>query len=132
MAYIKYKELTKYFNYFKSLDIDSLPQYVMDYIENDETIYGAYSTYRDKGIFTDKKIVLFDKKGLKGKRKDTHIIPYKAISNCSILYRKSSTDILIYLDSGYPLRLRFVKQKPEDKKALRILYSHLISKICSN
>ena len=32
MAYIKYKELTKYFNFNKIIEIDDLPEYVTDYI----------------------------------------------------------------------------------------------------
>ena len=60
MAYLKYKELTKYFNFFEELDMDKLPEYVTDYIFPHEKIIGAYRTSRDKGIFTDRKMLLFD------------------------------------------------------------------------
>ena len=36
MAYIKYKELTKYFNFSKEIDKDNLPTYVTDYLKKDE------------------------------------------------------------------------------------------------
>ena len=48
MAYIKYKELTKYFNFNKIIEIDDLPEYVTDYIYSDEKILEAYKTSRDK------------------------------------------------------------------------------------
>ena len=33
MAYVKYKELTKYFNFNKEIEKDRLPKYVTDYVE---------------------------------------------------------------------------------------------------
>ena len=32
MAYIKYKEITKYFNFIMVLDKDKLPSYIFEYI----------------------------------------------------------------------------------------------------
>ena len=46
MAYIKYKELTKYFNFSKELDVGNLPTYVTDYLKKDEVIIKAYKTSR--------------------------------------------------------------------------------------
>ena len=72
MAYIKYKELTKYFNFSKELDIDNLPNYVTDYLKDNEKIEAVLMkdsslertiVKRLKGILSNmlKDIVFVDK-----------------------------------------------------------------------
>jgi len=128
MAYLKYKEITKYFHFYKELEKDSLPKYVTDYIDEDEKILCAYATKRDKGVFTDKKILLFDVRGVSLTSKEIHTIPYSSVSSLAILYDLSRCSLVFYLDSGYPLELKFKNMKGEDKTKLRLLYSK-ISKI---
>lgn len=124
MAYLKYKELTKYFYFYKRLDIDTLPKYVTDYIINNEKIYEAYATKRDKGIFTNKRIILFDIKMLNSV-KQIHVIPYSSISTIAINFYQNSASLLIYVESGYPLTLKFRNLKAEEKTILRILYTRM-------
>ena len=128
MAYLKYKELTKYFYFSKKLEIESLPKYVTDYVFEQETILAAYKTKRDKGIFTSKKIVLFDVTPISN-TKQVHIIPYNSISTIAVLFRDYSGQLLIYTDSGYPVNLKFIKMNSEDKTELRKLYSEISKKI---
>ncbi|MEG0826230.1 MAG: PH domain-containing protein [Bacilli bacterium] len=127
MAYIKYKELTKYFNFKKEIDIESLPKYVTDYKLNDEIIIRAYKTRKDKGIFTDKRIILFDLKWF-GTTKTIHTIPYRSISTIAVLYKGSKSSLLFSMDSGYQIRLNFVNMSAEDKMHLRKLYAETINK----
>jgi len=128
MAFLKYKELTQYFNFFREINEKDIPSYIRDYITNGEKILGVYKTFRDHGVFTNKKIVLFDQKGT-GNIKEITITPYKSFSTCSIKFNTSNADMLIYLDSGYPLRLRFVKLDPVGKKKLRILYNNICEEL---
>ena len=128
MAYLKYKEITKYFYFYKEIDKDTLPKYVLDYVDDDEKILCAYATKRDKGLFTDKKILLFDVRGLSLTSKQIHTIPYTSVSSLSILFDVLRASLIFYLDSGYPLVLKFRNMKSEDKTELRELYSK-ISKI---
>lgn len=123
MAYIKYKEVTKYFNFSKALDKKTLPKYVYDYLFNNEHILVSYRTSRDYGIFTDKKIVLFDNTVKLGMKKQVFTIPYKSISTYSIVYKPRGAEVSLFLDSGYPLRLKFVSMTDIDKLRLRYLYS---------
>ena len=125
MAYIKYKELTKYFNFNKRLNIEELPKYVLDYVDNDEKIQAAYTTSRDKSIFTDKRMILFDVTPLT-KKKKIHIIPYKEISSATLEFDIVSSALLISLDSGYQLRLNFVRMNASDKTELRLLFSKMM------
>jgi hypothetical protein len=127
MAYIKYKEITKYFYFYQELDKTSLPKYVLDYIDSDEEILNAFATSRDKGVFTNQKILLFDRKPF-SLEKQIHTIPYHSISSISVLFNGSNGAIICYLDSGYPLVLKFREMSPENKSELRQLYSK-ISKV---
>ena len=128
MAYIKYKELTKYFNFNKELDITNLPNYVTDYLRDGEHIYKAYKTSRDKGIFTDNRMILFDVSPMSSSKK-IHIIPYSSISSGAVLFKFNSGSILLSFDSGYQLKLNFVRLDAHDKTELRKLFSYIFERI---
>ncbi len=128
MAYIKYKELTKYFNFNREISNDNLPSYVTDYVSNKETIYKSYKTKRDKALFTDKRMILFDVHPLWNSKK-IHMIPYKSISTGAILFETNSASILLSFDSGYQIRLNFVKLDSKAKTELRKLYSTIMNTI---
>lgn len=125
MAYIKYKELTKYFNFNKKLEIADLPKYVLDYVDSDEKIIGAYKTSRDKSVFTNKRMILFDVVPLTGVKR-IHIIPYKSISTAAIEYDLTKCSLLISFNSGYQIRLNFIRMNAQDKTDLRILYTKIM------
>lgn len=129
MAYIKYKELTQYFNFYKELDIKDLPNYVTDYMEDGEVPFVAYGTYRDKFVLTNKKIILFDVRGIRGKCKRIHFFPLLSISSTALEFKSKSVAILLSMDSGYQLRLNFVNMFAQDKTKLRLIYMHLIHSI---
>ncbi len=129
MAYIKYKELTQYFNFYKELDIKNLPHYVTDYLEDGEVPFVAYGTFRDKFVLTKKKIVLFDVRGIRGKCKRIHFFPLLSISSTALEFKPNRVSILLSMDSGYQLRLNFVKMLAQDKTKLRSIYMHLIHSI---
>ena len=126
MAYIKYKEITKYFNFSSVLDKAKLPKYVKDYVFDDEKILAAYKTRTDHGIFTTKKIVLFDNYSLFGTKKQIYTIPYESISTCSVIFHIKSAELSLFMDSGYPVRLKFISMKNIDKLRLRLLYSVIL------
>lgn len=128
MAYIKYKELTKYFDFHGEIDTKDLPKYVLDYIGTDETIISGYRTRRDKGIFTDQKMLLFDLAPI-GFKKKIHIIPYRSISSGAIAFYHYKASMEFSLDSGYQMRLVFVNLTPAGKTNLRLLYSSIMSEI---
>lgn len=124
MAYIKYKELTKYFNFNKEIDRDNLPGYVTDYLKKGEVVVKAYKTSRDKGIFTNERMILFDVNPLTNSKK-IHIIPYNSISSGAVLFKKISASILLSFDSGYQLKLNFVRLSAKEKTELRKLFSYI-------
>ena len=129
MAYIKFKELTHYFNFNKKLEVKELPDYINHYLSAGEPIVAAYSTLRDKCIFTDRKLVLFDRHGNFGISKKIHMFPYKNISTSAILFRGGMVAMLFTMNSGYQVRLNFVHMSAEDKTEIRKVYYNMIEKI---
>lgn len=125
MAYIKYKELTKYFNFNKEIEKDKLPTYVTDYLKQNEIIYKSYKTARDKGIFTNERMILFDVNPISGSKK-IHIIPYSSISSGAVLFKLTSGAILLSFDSGYQLKLNFIHLNPKEKTELRKLFTYML------
>lgn len=69
MEYIKFKELAKYFDFKDETNPFDLPDYAKEYIEKEEKILMGYKNSKDYVVFTDRKMVLFDR--------DTLAIYYK-------------------------------------------------------
>lgn len=128
MAYLRYKELTNYFYFYQKLDTNDLPKYVTDYVFDGEKVILAYKTKRDKGVFTNKRILLFDVGYFLG-AKEIYTIPYNSISTISISFRGLSAHFTIYMDSGYPITLKFISLTPEEKTELRKLYYEMTKRI---
>ena len=126
MAYIKFKELTRYFSFSNEIDIKSLPNYVTDYVDEGEKILLAYKTTRDKAIFTDRKVVIFDCSIINFRTKVIHIFPYKSISTGAIEFCSNSAKILLTLDSGYQIRWDFIHMGANEKTSLRKTYSQMM------
>ena len=128
MAYIKYKELTKYFNFNKELNIDDLPTYVTDYFDKGEKAIQAYRTTRDKGAFTNKRMILFDVNPI-SRSKKIHIIPYSSISSGAIRFNLNTASILFSFESGYQMELKFIQLDSKGKTELRKLFTYIMNNI---
>lgn len=128
MTYMRHKDLTRYFNFNKEVDIETLPKYVIDYLNKDEVIFKAYKTRRDKGVFTDTRMILFDIDPIRHSKK-IHVIPYNSISSGTIMFKKLSGHILLSFDSGYQLKLKFVGLSNTDKTDLRKLFHYMFRNV---
>lgn len=122
MAYIKFKELTKYFDLKKEVKIEDLPEYAKEYVEDNERIVMSYKNSKDYAVFTDKKIILFDRDTLAVYYKKIHIIPYMSISTSAINYKPGKVELLFSLDSGYQIHLNFVDMNHDKKENIKALY----------
>ena len=126
MAYLRNKEITKFFNFNHIIPKEKLPKYTTDYIFEDEKILVSYETSRDYGIFTDSKIVLFDNSYTFGTAKQVFVIPYLSLTAISIVFKIKGGEISCILDGGHQLRLKFANMNNLDKLRLRLLYSIII------
>lgn len=130
MAYIKYKEVTKHFNFTKALSLKEIPAYGKDYIYDDEVLLAVYKVGNDHGLITDKKMILFDNSLSFPPKKEVTTIPYHSISAHSIIFHPTTTEIYLLLDSGHPLLLKFSNMKDIDKRKIRLLYNAMSAVIC--
>lgn len=126
MAYIKFKELSKYFDFKKEISNEQLPGYAKEYVEDNETILISYKNTKDYAVFTDKKMILFDRDALAVYYKKIHIIPYVSISSSAINYKPGKVELLFSLDSGYQLHLNFVDMNHYKKENIKALYKNIM------
>ena len=112
MAYMKFKELTKYFD-FKTeiLDISALPEYTREYVSEVE------------------KMILFDRDALAVHYKKIHIVPYKSISTSAINYMRGKVELLFSLDSGYQLHINFIGTNHDQKENLKKIYQIMMNSV---
>lgn len=126
MAYIKYKELTKYYNFSKELKLNEIPTNVYEYLEEGETILIAYSTFNDIFALTNKKIMVFDVSGIVDQVEKIHFFPYSRVSSTAIETTKGKSIMYLSMDSGYQVQLNFVKMTEEEQKEMKKAHRHLV------
>ncbi len=122
MSYIKFKELSKYFDFKTEVATDLLPDYVKEYIESNETILMSYKNSKDYAVFTNKKMVLFDRDTLAVYYKKIHIFPYTSISSSAINFKPGKVELLFSFDSGYQLHINFVDMNHDKKENIKKVY----------
>jgi len=129
MAYMKFKELTKYFDFKTEVfDIESLPDYTKEYVNSDlEKILLAYKNSKDYLIFTTKRMILFDRDAVAVYYKKIHIVPYKSISSSAINFMPKKVELLFSLDSGYQLHINFINMNHDKKENLKSIYKMMMN-----
>jgi hypothetical protein len=60
-------------------DAEKLEQEFAPMLTDGEEITKAYKLIRDLFVFTNKRLILVDKQGVTGKKKEYHAIPYRSI-----------------------------------------------------
>ena len=123
MAFIKFKPIASHFNFFVSLRKEDLSAEDLEYVDNDEKVLLAYRSKRDLGIFTDKRNILIDKKGIRGFRKSIHAIKYESISSYSLNINNLDSLVEIITDSSHRLLMKFLKPIPLED--VNIIYKYI-------
>ena len=126
MAYIKFKELSKYFDFKQEIETPNLPDYATEYVSDSEIILGSYKNSKDYVVFTDKKMILFDRDTLAMYYKKIHIIPYMSISTSAINFKPGKVEILFSLDSGYQLHINFIDMNHNKKENIKKVYKTMM------
>ena len=127
MAYIKFKELTKYFDLKKEVKEDDLPEYAKEYVAEKEKIILSYKNNKDYAVFTNKRIILFDRDTLAVYYKKIHMIPYTSISTSAINFKPGKVELLLSLDSGYQIHLNFVDMNHDKKENIKKIYKEMMN-----
>lgn len=127
MAYIKFKELSKYFDFKKEIDEDDLPDYTKEYVSSKESIIGSYKNSKDYVVFTDKRMILFDRDALGVAYKKIHMFPYTSISSSAINFKHGKVELLFSFDSGYQLHINFIEMNHLKKEKLKVIYKKMMN-----
>lgn len=127
MAYIKFKELSKYFDFKKEVKKEELPEYVLEYTNDDERVMMGYKNSRDYALFTDKRMILFDRDVLGVHYKKIHMFPYQSISSSAICFKPGKVELLFSFDSGYQLHLNFVEMNHDKKETIKKIYNKMMN-----
>ena len=128
MAYIKFKELTKYFDFRLEVDTKNLPEYTIEYLNANEDVLLAYKNSRDYALFTGERMILFDRDALGLYYKKIHIIPYNRISTCAINFKPGKVELLCSLDSGYQMHLNFIDMNHDKKEKIKEIFNIMMAK----
>lgn len=126
MSYIKFKELSKYFDFKKEIQPESLPDYAKEYVHPKERILLGYKNNKDYAVFTDRKMILFDRDVLAVHYKKIHIFPYSSISTSAINFKPGKVELLFSFDSGYQLHLNFIEMNHDKKETIKVIYKTMM------
>jgi len=127
MSYIKFKELTKYFDLKTEVSENDLPSYTKEYVLDKERIILSYKNSKDYAVFTNKRMILFDRDALAVYYKKIHIIPYVSISTSAINFKPGKVELLFSLDSGYQIHLNFINMDHNKKENIKEIYKTIMS-----
>src|SRR5574344_457080 len=112
MAFIKFKPIAEVINFKTVLNEEESKVELNKILESEEKVIIAFKAIRDVCIFTDKRIILVNKKGLKGFCKSIYSIKYSSISSYTMNIHSINTSIDLIFDSGYRLKMNFFKPIP--------------------
>ena len=127
MAYIKFNPLTPTMQFNRIVSVEELDKELLGLIDKSETIPFSFSSGRDYGVLTDKRIIISDRKGVRGFRRKFYSIMYDSISTYNLDIHNFDTTIEMTVDSGYIVVLSFYKPIPLE--VMFDIYKFLSSKI---
>lgn len=112
-----------------AVDSDKLENEFSEILVNGEQIERAYKLIRDLLVFTNKRLVMVNKQGMTGKKREYMSIPYKSI----VRFSKETTghfdmdaEIKIWLSStDLPVSLEFKKDKNVNE-VYRVISSQIL------
>lgn len=112
MAYMKFKPLTAELNYTSVVTKEEIEPELLQLIDEKEKIFIVCKATRDLVVLTDKRIMILDRKGVRGFRRQIYSVMYRSISTYSIDIHNFNTAFELITDSGYQLVLTFSKPIP--------------------
>lgn len=123
MAFMKFKPIASILNFKSTIAVNDLPKDVEQYLVADEKVMLAFKSRRDIGIFTDCRILLIDKQGIRGFRRTISSVNYHSIASYSLNVRHIDSYIELVLNSGHKLLLKFSKPIPLDD--MFVIYKYI-------
>ncbi|MBO7267489.1 MAG: PH domain-containing protein, partial [Bacteroidaceae bacterium] len=76
--------LNNLFGNASEVNVDELKSEFDTILIPDEDIVAAFRIFRDKWVFTTKRLIMLDVQGVTGSKRDYHSIPYRSIDQFSV------------------------------------------------
>lgn len=109
MSFIKFKPLTAEMQFKTMITKEQIPDDLKIFLEKDEEVIYAFQAVRDIAIATNKRLIVYDFKGIRGFRREIYSIFYSSITASSIDIHNFDTTVTLTSDSGYQVILNFYK-----------------------
>jgi hypothetical protein len=93
MAFVKFKPIASSFRLHERINDDNIKDEINNYVTDNEKVVYSYKSTRDIVIFTDKRILFIDKKGIRGFRRSIYGINYSSISSYELNVREFDSKI---------------------------------------
>ena len=110
------------------VDMEELQEEFSNILVAGEEIEEAFMLFRDLIVFTSRRLVLVDKQGITGKKREYHTIPYKSIYEFSVEtsghFDMDSELTLFTAGNSNPRKIEF-KSGDAIVKVQKLLASHL-------
>jgi hypothetical protein len=94
----------------------------------DEVVEAAFKIFRDKWVFTNRRLIMQDVQGLTGSKKSYHTLPYKAITQFSVETAgtlESDCDLKIWVSSQATPYTKELKKGTDVVGLQRMLARHV-------
>ena len=114
MSFIKFKPIASYFNFYNQISEADLNKRDLTFISQNESFKYGFKSSRDLIVFTDKRVILIDKKGLRAFRKTITYVGYDSISSYSMTIHNLDTKFEFVLNSSHSMNINFFKPIPLD------------------
>lgn len=109
---------------------DKLEEELEEILVNGENIENGYNILRDYFVFTNKRLILVDKQGVTGNKKEYHSIPYKNIRHFSIesagAFDRDSELKLWIAGIANPIEKKFGKKSSNIFEVQQALAKHIL------
>lgn len=126
MSFVKFKPIATYFNFHTQINKSEIEKEDLKYISELENIEYIFKSNRDLVLFTNKRIVLINKKGIRAFRKTITSVNYGSISSFNMTIHNLDTTFEFILDSSHTLTMNFFKPIPLE--VMYILYNFITEK----
>ncbi len=109
MSFIKFKPLSSFFNFLSVVKPEEVNDDIIRFVNKDEKVVICLKSQRDVAIFTNKRIVLVDKKGINGFNRSIYVVEYASISSYILNINSMSSVIELITDSSHTMRIKLFR-----------------------
>lgn len=130
MAFIKFKPISSFFNFHSRVSQEEVKEDIDRFVSKDEKVVICLKSNRDVGIFTNKRVVLIDKKGFNGFTRSIYVVEYESISSYILNINSFNSVIELITNSAHTMKLTLASSIPLEQvyKIYKFITDRVIEK----